>query len=190
MRLARVAQLAEHSPCKREAAGSIPAAGFHPLPPPRTPKEQGERSERRIIAALLAAGYEVLIAPYGENRRYDLVLDLGDRFVRVQAKTARLTKDGRALCAATASFAGLGAARRRVGYAGQVDVFALYSPDLDRVYLVPVDACPINEVRLRLAPTRNGQRSRMRMAANYELRVSAGDVRRPEFDSCPPSGLG
>lgn len=170
---ARVAQLVEHSPCKREAAGSRPAAGFLPLPPPRTPKEQGERSERRVIAALLDHGYEVLIAPYGENRRYDLVLDLGDRFVRVQLKTARLTPDGGALAAATTSFAGLGAARRRVGYRGQADVFALYSPDTGRVYLGPVEACPSTPVQLRLSPTRNGQAAGVRMAGDYELRRAA-----------------
>lgn len=143
------------------------------MPPPRTPKEQGERSERRVIAALLDAGYEVLVAPYGENRRYDLVLDLGERFVRVQVKTAQLTRDGAALMAATASFAGLGGARRRVTYRGQVDVFAIYSPDVDRVYLVPVDECPGTVVRLRLKPTRNGQAAGVRLASQYEIRRPA-----------------
>lgn len=114
----------------------------------------------------------MLVAPYGENRRYDCVLDLGDRFVRVQAKTACLTSDKAALVAATASFAGLGPSRRRVNYRGQADVFAIYSPDLDRVYLVPVDACPGTCVRLRLTPARNGQVSRVRLAADYELRPS------------------
>lgn len=170
MQAARVAQLVEHSPCKRAAAGSSPAAGFQPLPPPRTPKEQGERSERRVIAALLDAGYEVLIAPYGENRRYDLVLDLGERFVRVQVKTAHLTRDCSAIVAATASFAGLGAARHRVSYRGQIDVFAIYSPHTDRVYLVPVEECPGTVVRLRLKPTRNGQAAGIRLASRYELR--------------------
>jgi hypothetical protein len=174
MRSARVAQLVEHSPCKRAVGGSSPPAGLLPLPSPRTPKEQGERSERRVIAALLTAGYEVLVAPYGENRRYDCVLDLGDRFVRVQVKTARLVAGKSALVAATASLAGLGTRRHRVAYRGQVDVFALYSPDLDRVYLLPVDECPGAEVRLRLAPARNGQRARSRLASDYELRSGAG----------------
>lgn len=122
-----------------------------------------------MIAALLRAGYEVLVPPYGENRRYDLVLDLGDRFVRVQAKTARLTRDRCALVAATSSVAGLGAARRRVNYRGQADLFAIYSPDLDRTYLVPVEECPGAEVRLRLCPTRNGQSNGVPFAATYEL---------------------
>ncbi len=168
MTVARIAQLVEHSPCKREVAGSIPAAGFPAGG--RSPKAQGERSERRIIAALLDAGYDVLVAPYGENRRYDCVLDLGDRFVRVQCKTARLTPDRAAICAATASFAGLGAARRRVGYRGQADIFAVYSPDTGDVYMVPVDAAPGSEIRLRLSPARNGQTARVRLAADYVLK--------------------
>lgn len=142
----------------------------HERPRLRSPKEQGERSERKVIAALLEHGYEVLIAPYGENRRYDLVLDLRDRFVRVQTKTARLAPDRSALIAATCSVSGLGAARRRLGYRGQVDLFAIYSPDTNRVYLVPVDECPESEVRLRLSATKNGQASGVRFAADYELR--------------------
>jgi len=138
--------------------------------PPWNPKAWGERSERRVVAALLEHGYDVLVAPYGENRRYDLVLDLGDRFVRVQAKTACLTPDRRAIVAATASLAGLGPERRRVGYRGQVDLFAIFSPDTGRVYLVPVDECPGTQIRLRLTPPRNGQRKRVRYAADYELR--------------------
>lgn len=171
MDTARVAQSAERRPCKSEVAGSIPAAGLiHQPMPPRTPKEQGERSERRVIAALLDHGYDVLIAPYGENRRYDLVLDLGDRFVRVQTKTARLTSDGGALVAATSSFAGLGAARRRVQYSGQIELFAIFSPHTGQVYLVPVGACPGSEVRLRLSPAKNGQTLGVRYATDYQLR--------------------
>lgn len=171
MYCARVAQLAEHRPCKSGVAGSIPAAGLVRERTPRwNPKEQGERSERRVVAALLEHGYDVLVAPYGGKRRYDLVLDLGDRFVRVQAKTARLTKDGGALVAATTSFAGLGAARRRVAYRGQIDLFAIFSPDTGRVYLVPVDECPETQIQLRLTPPKNGQRAGVRYAADYELR--------------------
>jgi hypothetical protein len=112
----------------------------------------------------------VLVAPYGENRRYDCVLDLGDRFVRVQAKTARLSPDGGALIAATASCTGHGAVRRRLTYHGQADSFALYSPDTGQVYMVPVSDAPGTAIQLRLHPTKNGQTVGVRWAADYELR--------------------
>jgi hypothetical protein len=48
----------------------------------------GERSEAIIIGRLGYSGYTVL-KPYGENQRYDLVIEDADRhFWRVQCKTA------------------------------------------------------------------------------------------------------
>ncbi len=56
-------------------------------------KEMGERSEAVVIGRLVYAGYTVL-KPYGENQRYDLVIEDADRrFWRVQCKTAWLSKD-------------------------------------------------------------------------------------------------
>ena len=52
----------------------------------------GERSEAVIFAELVKRGHRVLI-PYGNNHRYDLVIDVGGRFLRAQCKTGRL-RDG------------------------------------------------------------------------------------------------
>src|SRR5215211_9185457 len=49
----------------------------------------GQRSEAAIMAAFIARGFAVLI-PWGTNQRYDIVLDVCDRFLRVQCKTGRL----------------------------------------------------------------------------------------------------
>jgi len=55
--------------------------------PKQNPKAIGERSQAYIIARLLEAGYNVLI-PYGDNMRYDVVIEDADgQFWRVQSKT-------------------------------------------------------------------------------------------------------
>jgi PD-(D/E)XK nuclease superfamily protein len=60
------------------------------MPPLSThPVDVGQRSEAAILAAFVERGFEVLL-PWGTNHRYDMVLDLGDRFLRVQCKTGRL----------------------------------------------------------------------------------------------------
>lgn len=60
-------------------------------------KEMGERSEAIIIGRLVYSGY-VVLKPYGENQRYDLVIEDGDkRFWHVQCKTAWLSKDQKTL---------------------------------------------------------------------------------------------
>jgi PD-(D/E)XK endonuclease len=53
------------------------------------PKDIGDRSRLAVMLALRAAGFAVLI-PFGENTRYDLVIDDGYSLGRVQCKTGRL----------------------------------------------------------------------------------------------------
>jgi len=57
--------------------------------PRQNPKSIGERSQAHIIARFLDVGYNILI-PYGDNTRYDLVIEDADgNFYRVQCKTGR-----------------------------------------------------------------------------------------------------
>ena len=53
------------------------------------PVDMGQRTEGAILSELVRRGYKVLV-PFGVNQRYDLVIDAGDRFLRVQCKTGRL----------------------------------------------------------------------------------------------------
>ena len=113
-----------------------------------SPSAKGARSEAEILAALVASGKTVLL-PWGGHHRYDFVLDEGDgRFIRVQCKTGVLRHG--ALCFRTAS-----ADRRRpMGdpYIGQVDAFAVYSPELDASFLVPIEdlrATQVAALRIR-----------------------------------------
>jgi PD-(D/E)XK endonuclease len=54
-------------------------------------------------------------------------------------------------------------------YAGLADIFGVFFPLNERVYLVPVDAVAPSEGRLRVQPTRNNQRRRIRDAAEFEV---------------------
>src|SRR5215212_8955587 len=63
-----------------------------PSDPSEHPVDVGQRTEAIILAELVKRGHTVLV-PFGTNHRYDLVLDTGAGFVRVQCKTGRL-RDG------------------------------------------------------------------------------------------------
>jgi hypothetical protein len=54
-------------------------------------------------------------------------------------------------------------------YIGVADLFGVYFPPTDQVFLVPVDGVAALEGRLRLEPTRNNQRKRIRFAADFEI---------------------
>jgi len=139
------------------------------------PKAVGEKSEAQVIAALLRAD-KVVLLPFGDNQRYDLVVHEDGCFIRVQCKTGRL-KDG-AISFKTCSVNWN--TKKSRSYEGEVDLFAVYVRETDGVYLVPVDGMPKVECRLRLDPPRNGQKERIRNAVDFRFSMdrSIGSYRR------------
>ena len=108
-----------------------------------------------------------MLQPFGDNQRYDLVVEDGGKFLRIQCKTGRVTPKGSLDFATCSSQAHRG--RGRQDYRGQIELFGVYSPELDKVYLVPVDAVPITHASLRLRPSGNNQTTGTRWAKDYEL---------------------
>lgn len=136
-------------------------------------KEMGERSEAIIIGKLVYSGYTIL-KPYGENQRYDLVIeDANKRFWRVQCKTAWLSKDQKTIlfntCSNHYAYTWQKNTMTRQHYRGDVEYFAVYSPDLDKVYLIPVEHVGTSSAALRLVPTANGQGKNVHWARDYEV---------------------
>jgi hypothetical protein len=84
--------------------------------------------------------------------------------VRVQVKSGRV-RDGCVVFNSASTDDGRG----RLDYRGRADVVAIHVAWLDRVFVVPVDECPSFVGSLRLRPTRNNQRKRIRNAKDYVL---------------------
>ena len=124
----------------------------------------GNAGEAKVLAALVERGFEVLV-PFGEGQPYDLVVHLGrDVFLRVQCKTA-WPRQGCVVFNSHSTDHGRGAQ----SYLGLADVFGVYFPPTGLVYLVPIGAVARFEGRLRIRPTRNNQRRRIREAVNFEI---------------------
>jgi hypothetical protein len=141
--------------------------------PKRHSKSVGEYNELVIAERLLKAGYNVL-TPYGDSLRYDLVIEDADgKFWRVQCKTGWLDENGSVIRFNTSSnhyhYKGGRTTNARRSYRGQVEYFAVYSPDLDKVYLIPVDHVGATEGTLRLQSTANNQKKGVKWAQDYEL---------------------
>jgi hypothetical protein len=119
-----------------------------------------------IANALVQLGYAVFL-PIGHNHRYDFLLDLGDRIVRVQCKTGRLKRG--VIRFNTVSTRGSRSGVHRRSYAGEADLFAVHCPQNHLNYLVPVDVPAAGIGCLRVAPAVNGQRHGITWAADYQL---------------------
>jgi hypothetical protein len=129
-------------------------------------KTVGERTEAIVLAELLKAGYVVLL-PFGDNQRYDIVVEVDGAFQRVQCKTARLVLGSVLSFKTCSTYAHRGRPSR--GYRGEAELFGVYAPHTGKVYLIPVEEVGEYEGRLRLEPARNGQTRGIRMAEKFEI---------------------
>jgi len=114
--------------------------------------EIGALAEIKVAAKLMEKGY-IVSKPFFGNARYDLLADNGN-IHRVQCKNGRL-RNGvvkfktRSHCA----FTGVD----NPYTSDEIEFFGVYCPELETIYLVPVDAVPQDQGYLRVEPAKNGQ---------------------------------
>jgi len=112
----------------------------------------------------------VVLAPCVHVRPYDFVIEEGGSFFRVQCKTGRLVRG--AVCfrphRLRAAKRETGWERRVTDYKGEVDFFAVYCPENERVYLVPIAVVTTPRMcSLRVDAARNNQTKRVRWAGDF-----------------------
>jgi len=130
------------------------------MPRPTT----GNATEAMVLSAFAQRGFHVLI-PFGDGHPFDLAIHLtGTEFLRVQCKTA-WPKGGCLIFNARSTDHGRGPQ----SYVGLADIFGVYFPPKQTVYLVPIDGVANYEGRLRVEPARNNQRRGIRMAADFGI---------------------
>jgi PD-(D/E)XK endonuclease len=130
------------------------------------PVDVGLRSEAAILSELVRRGYAVLL-PFGVNQRYDLVVDLEGELIKAQCKTGRLRNGSVSFSAQSIVTSKTRNVAR--GYAGEADIFLVFCPATEGIYVVPVDEAPRCQMHLRIDGCRNGQRERVHWACDYEL---------------------
>ncbi len=119
-----------------------------------------------VTAALAKSGYRLVI-PYGDFARYDVVIVGEDgEFARVQIKAGRL-RNGAIEFNGYSSHSHRGGVSSR-SYAGDVELFGVYCPQVDRCFLVPAIRVGTHG-SLRIERTRNGQSKRINWADAFGL---------------------
>ncbi|UPV76176.1 group I intron-associated PD-(D/E)XK endonuclease [Halorussus limi] len=132
------------------------------------PSRKGDETEATILGRLMQAGVSVSV-PFGDSDRYDLVVDDRTRRYRVQCKTGSWV-DGTVrfnLYSSTTDSEG----RVDADYTpDEIDAYAVYSPDTDSVYWVPIEATGSGEMRLRVEDHHpKVPKSRINWASEYAL---------------------
>ena len=133
-----------------------------------TTNDKGNVAELAIAKKAAELGISVL-APLTEHERYDLVLGIGDRLLRVQCKWANCKGEVVPVHLASSRRGPNGYIRNNYSPA-EVDAIGIYCGDLDRCFLVPIEVIAGQwAMQLRLVPPRNGQRAALHFADEYDL---------------------
>jgi len=103
--------------------GKTPRSGF---------KLRGEWTELLFMTRATEHGLRV-IKPWGDSSRYDVVVETGGRFLRVQVKSTSCKRNNHYVC----SIDGRG---KNPYTAADIDFFAIYVIPLDIWYFIPIEA--------------------------------------------------
>lgn len=132
-----------------------------------TTNQRGTLAETKIMAAAVERGIGVAIPL--DDERYDLILDLRPRLLRVQCKSASKVADVVCVRLYTSRRGPEGLINRRYR-AGEFDAFGAYCPEVDACYLLPAeDFVAFRQAHLRLSRCRNNQRAGIRWAREFEF---------------------
>lgn len=121
-------------------------------------KQKGNLTELECMTYFTELGYLVSI-PFGEDSRYDFIVDINNKLYRIQCKTCSEILDNDNVVAiqfkTCRQSGGRAKANIRTQYTkDEIDYFATsYNK---KCYIVPVDECS-NSKTLRLVPPKSGQ---------------------------------
>jgi hypothetical protein len=130
-----------------------------------TTKDIGERAQGAIVAEVMKYGYTVLI-PFGEGRRYDMVIEKAGEFFRLQCKAGWYENGVIKFNTCSVHWW----AKKRKSYTREeIDYFAVYCEHTEKAYLIPPEDVGTNQGYLRVEPTVNNQVKGIRWAKDYEI---------------------
>lgn len=126
------------------------------------PKQRGETSEAVILAELKKRGYTVS-APFGENARYDFIVDDGKQLKKVQAKRA-WEDNGRVVFNTKSTTSNYTETEKE-----DIDSFMVYAPCLNSMFEIPIENATSSTMALRYVETGNGQEKNINWVDDYRL---------------------
>lgn len=127
-------------------------------------KQTGDVSELAVATSLRKNGCSISF-PFGEDTPYDLIVDRDGELYKAQVKTAKL-EDGSLKASLERTRYNSDGPSRSSYSSDEVDIYLIYSPDLDRVYEVPFAEAPKTKIHLRIDES---SAHNVRMADQYEI---------------------
>jgi hypothetical protein len=120
-------------------------------------KDIGNITEVKVMSFFIEKGFTVS-KPFGDNARYDLIVDINNKLYRVQCKHGHL-ENGCITCDASNYSKG---DKTKLDYIGTADMFGIYSELTNKIYLVTIDSnTPTSKINLRVESCKKNYNKRI-----------------------------
>lgn len=130
-------------------------------------KRKGVLTDEEIKLWFLRKGFSVSV-PIGDDDKYDFIVDIDGKLLRMQSKTGNTTRTNGCLNFSCASIKYNSTGTHRTQYTkNDIDYFCTLHPDSHQIYIVPVELCG-NECNLRFTPASSNNQNGVKMAAEFE----------------------
>ena len=128
---------------------------------------QGKTTELQVATEFIKRGYQVS-QPLVSDSRYDFIVDINNKLIRLQVKTSKLKEDGAYIEFATSS--SHTNTQRTVNHSytsDEIDYFATIHDN--QCYVISVDLCGSRQQRLRITAPKNGNQRGSKFLKDYTI---------------------
>ena len=129
-------------------------------------KDIGTIGEHAVMLEFLKNGITVL-EPIGDNTSYDFVIEINNKFYKIQVKTTEEIKDGTMLF--QTNITNPFKQSYRLYNKDEVDCFGLYCIENNYIGLLPYEFYTSKETVMRLVKPKNNQKAKIKMAEDFSF---------------------
>lgn len=130
-----------------------------------TSKQKGNLTELQCLTAFVAEGCGVSI-PYGDNSKYDFIVDIDGKLLKIQVKTSSIKDEGSIKFSCRTTHVNCSGVKNEKYSSDEIDFFATYWDG--QCYLIPITECS-TEKTLRFTSPKSGQIKGICFAKDYLL---------------------
>lgn len=129
-------------------------------------KRIGNIGEAKVLSKFVELGIPVYL-PFGDNEKADLIAEFNGKLNKIQVKTSIKAEEGKMKFDLTSTI------RKQKDYIKfnysieNIDYFALYNIERDKVFLISVEETGDTAVTIRYEPPKNGQKVGIRFEKDY-----------------------
>jgi hypothetical protein len=129
-------------------------------------KSIGNIGEAKVLCKFVELGIPVY-TPFGDNEKADLIADFNGKLNKIQVKTSLKAEDGKMKFDITSSTVHRKNGVRHIYSENEIDYFACYNIERDKIYLISVQDCANTSITIRYEKPKSNQIQGIRFEEDY-----------------------